>query len=481
MTLVWHIVRKDLRHTWMFAAAALGLLLVCVWNFGRVLQAGRGEQYRFLEVQLSVDILTIAAWGLFCGVLLHAEALPGTRQHWLVRPIRWQHLLGAKSLLIAALLIVPVALLHCALLASRGFPPLEHLAPIAWNSSLLVIVCVLPAAVLASISRNLQQLILWLLGTAGGVLLIRQFITGFPDDLRWVTNSVAVLLGVTSGIAFLIWQYSSRRTGAGRVVVIAVCLILATLEYWPIRTWYAVQRAASPTRVTDDTAQIRVHEPGLGWNPFRIEGFIGRANTLEVPVRIEGLPAGATVELNGYSSFSIRSGTEQLRHGAISNSPNLTKGQIFILINPDFAGRHRTDPIDIDIAAELTVYAAPVHRSMPVEGDVVVPNLGRCRNGVSEGGLLIDCQAVFGLRSRLRGYWANGVPAANSPQVLSEVEDRSPLTIIPVLHPISLLRGHFGAQSGYEGKAIVLAFQTPIAHVQRKIELRGIRLSEITD
>ena len=103
MTLVWHILRKDLRHAWIYAAAALCLLLLNQWRFSGILSAGRGWQIKIVNTLFPVDALLVVSWGLLCGALVLTESIPGVRQYWLARPIRWQSLLGAKTLLLSLL------------------------------------------------------------------------------------------------------------------------------------------------------------------------------------------------------------------------------------------------------------------------------------------------------------------------------------------------------------------------------------------
>lgn len=78
MTLVWHMLRKDLRHSWIYLAAALSLLLLSasalfgslfsLWN-ARI--TGNGSQGIF-------ELLQTAAWSLLSGVLILAEPLPAS-------------------------------------------------------------------------------------------------------------------------------------------------------------------------------------------------------------------------------------------------------------------------------------------------------------------------------------------------------------------------------------------------------------------
>jgi hypothetical protein len=147
MALIWHILRKDLRHTWVYAAVGLGLLLVSAWNFSRLLAAERMAQFSLINIQVPVDALLLVAWGLLSGVLVLAETIPGVRQHWLARPVRWQDLLCAKALLLVLVAALPLIVVHLSLVVSRGFSLGEHALAVSWNALLTVLACTLAIAV----------------------------------------------------------------------------------------------------------------------------------------------------------------------------------------------------------------------------------------------------------------------------------------------------------------------------------------------
>lgn len=466
----------------MYAFVALSLLVVYGWNYIRALHATRVGHQTILNLQIPIEILPVVAWVLLCGILVHSEALPGTRPYWLVRPLRWQDLACAKSLLLTLLVAVPLWFVQMAFVASSGFSPWENAGAVFWNSILTGLVCLLPVAVLTSISRNIGELIFWILGIATGVIVIHQFVTGFPDGLRWVTNAVTIVTGVFGGIAILVWQYATRRTRAGHVAVISLSLLLASFEFWPHRLWYAIQRAASPAVVSEQTAQLHADMAQMVWHPQSFTGARPRLKpSFEIPLRIEGLQEGWTVALNGWSAIRVQAGTERLQQVDIYSPPlwlgNRDSQKTILELNPDFARSHQHDAIDIDLTFELTIYTAPKYQPIPINGDSFVPELGRCRSDASDA-LFIDCHFVLGAGSHVRGFWAKGIPAKGSPQVLTLDEDRSPVLLTPTLHPISFLIGGFSARSSYEGKDIVIESQRPIAHVQRKVELRGIQITK---
>ena len=482
MTLVWHILRKDLRHTWVFAAISAILLLVFAaksyYSFG-----WRPHLLRFLlPTHFLFEIALISAWALYCGVLLHAEALPGPRPYWLTRPMRWEDLLRAKCLLLLAVVAAPVSIVHIWLVVLHGFPLLQNLGAIVWNALLLGTVYMLQAAVVASITRNLQQMILWILAVSTATLALRQVYWWHSEHIQWLPNAVAVVITVTAGTAILIWQYASRRTLAGRIVVILYFCVLASVEFWPVQGWYAVQRAMSPTHVEDDLARLNVDQSLLTWHRFRTAEDRTMSSTLTIPLRIDGLPNQWSVELNGFSGLRVTAGGETVSDAVISTPAQLhgegLERSIELAISPNFADRHARRPVDISIAAELSIYGPAEQFQMGVDETATIPGLGRCQSQAVDV-LTIDCQSVFEVRSRAVGRWTIQAEEREAIIVLTQAESRSPIRLVPSLYPISFSRGGFGARSNFSNGRISISLRKPMAHVQRKIELRGIRLADI--
>jgi hypothetical protein len=483
MTLVWHILRKDFRHTWMYSAAAAALLLIFVATFQVAVRMRIDSMLSLFRLQNPINYVLVASWALLCGAVIHAEALPGHRPYWLTRPVRWQHLLRAKSLLLIALVAVPMAGVHFWMIASRGLPVLEELGALVWNALLLAIVCLVPVAVVASVTRNLQQLILCILGITGGIVALR-LVQSYPNDsqLLWVPTAVSVVAGTAAGVAILVWQYATRNSKAGRIAAIAYFLALASLELWPTSVWYALQRAASPVTVDQTVGRLTPIESGLTWHRFRSAESRTLSGTLEIPLRVEGLPEGWSVELNTWSHLRIVAGDETVRESALSARPHLLGAGLdrsfSVGLSPAFADRNSHHAMDVSITSELTLYGPAQQFDMDVQDEKTIPGLGRCRSQTGEM-LSIACESVFESNSRATADWTTGTPGKPPLTLMRQAESRVPFRLIPTMHPLALSVGGFGAKSDYSNGRIVISTRKPMAYVQRTIDLHGIRLDQI--
>jgi hypothetical protein len=110
MKLMLHIVRKDLRRLRWYLAAWLAVVAAryaigyaVIW--GSVIS---GDTFRWLEVVVgAMGAGEVIAMFFVTALLVQGDALVGSRQFWLTRPISGWRLLGAKILGAVLLLLAP--------------------------------------------------------------------------------------------------------------------------------------------------------------------------------------------------------------------------------------------------------------------------------------------------------------------------------------------------------------------------------------
>jgi hypothetical protein len=143
--------------------------LAASWWINLQILAGRTG---YIDLQ-GADAVALAALALFTAMLFLAGPRPGPR------PIRSRDLLLGKALTLGLTAVLPFALTHWATVALRGFPLQEHALELTWNAVLMVASCAAPIAALASVSRNLQSVVLMLL--AGLVVTYGPYVRYAPD------------------------------------------------------------------------------------------------------------------------------------------------------------------------------------------------------------------------------------------------------------------------------------------------------------
>lgn len=457
-----HIVTKDLRQAWPYGAAALAVLLINTANFAHVLATRGSEQAAALTVQLPLDWLLAITWALYYGVVLLGDTIPGTRQHWISRPIHWQSLLAAKLLLLL-IFALPVAAAHLAQLSLRGFPLADHAAPVIANAFWLVFAGLLPVATLASLCRNLQQLALWILALAAGILAVQQWDPALTTALQGVVNDVTVAAAILACTAILIWQYATRRTAPARIATVVLAATIATLPHWPAALWRKL------IHTKDNPTNLAISPP-IEWN----------GEHLHIPVQVNGLAPKSLLRRtdwlirassNSASTTEIRTGdTHELVHD----------GALWISTPAGFLSGHATEPVTVDITGEFTVFSPPSHQSVPSKGDQFLPGIGRCQ-GWADKLQIIECQSVLGAANRLEivPVWRIGDEPNAKTSSLASSSEQAPIGLLPHLHPIALLSGDVFVNWSAKYPEIHLRTRAPIAHIQRSLQLRGVKLVDL--
>ena len=459
-----HIVGKDLRQAWPYGAAALAVLIVNTANFARVLATRGTEQAAALAIQLPLDWLLAITWALYYGVVLLGDTIPGTRQHWISRPLRWQSLLAAKLLLLP-IFALPVAAAHLVQLSLRGFPLADHSAPVIANAFWLVFAGLLPVATLASLCRNLQQLALWILALAAGVLAVQQWDPALPAAIQGVVNDVTVAAAILACMAILLWQYATRRTTPARIATVALALVIATLPHWPAALWRTL------THTADNPATL-AFRPSIDWNgdklriPFLLRNFSPKTFFARHDWHIR-LSTGNTATTDVEPNDSYEPG----RRGALQ----LSTPSGFLTV-------HATEFINVDIIGEFNVFSELRHESVPSEGERFLPGIGRCQSWVDRM-QIIDCQSVLGAANRLEIIPLRAIGDQMDPQkstALALSGEQSPWGLVPQIHPIALLSGDLPVNRQKEDSSeVLLRINTPIARIQRSLQLRGVRLVDL--
>lgn len=427
MNLVLHVVRKDLRQSWALLAATFALWILTTWTMA----TPRQQRSLFVDV----DTAVLVAWMIATGILWQREPLPGQRAYWFARPVPWQDLLQAKWLVVTVAIFLPILATHAVILAAKGLPVASNLPALIGNAMMIVALYILPVAVLAAISRNLQQLILWVLGIfATGILAAQTHYWSL--ETYAVASTVTNAINIVALLAILIWQYRTRATRAGRIAVIVLTLFLRTLPGWvPDSAWFSLQRAFSPA-----------HAVQLAVEPGSMPG-----QTLSI--RFAGLGPGETAVIT-----SIHGATAFLPPRPITDTGPR-----------EVTFRH---PLHSSATAELTVYGPPLTIPSAIGDSIEIPGFGQCRSW-SDGYLRILCDGAATFAGRLDAQWSAGAPTPESPSVLSYTPHRSALD--PVLTPVALAAGGSASSSVYSKGRVFYSLRKPIARVQRRIELTGIR------
>jgi hypothetical protein len=303
---VLHIVRKDLARLRWWLVAWLGVLLLPVlFGFDLLvrgpLPGNDGSMDRINSALLGLEGLVVYVLTI---LLIQEDAIVGTRQFWLTRPITSGQLLAAKALGAIAIFGAMPVVVSAPWWWWCGFG-LREMSIAALESCALAALVAIPAALVAVLTDSLARALLWTMVLIAAIPVTGEFFTAAiraamtPADFPGLAVSRAVLAVAAIAGEFLlvvVAKYYLRQRGRWLALAgIAVVLTLASATAWP---WSIVGRNESreinPERARGVNVRFGAAKPGdLG-------GAIGgqtelRWQTLEVDVVATGAPRDENV------------------------------------------------------------------------------------------------------------------------------------------------------------------------------------------
>ena len=306
MSLVWHMVRKDLRRlgwplgAWLALILAQTLLVVSDPGTMRV-NVTAYEGFSYFTTTWGVIIgavgFILAAW------LVMEDSLVGTQAFWRTRPIHGARLLAAKSLGAVVMFgVFPVAVLTPVWLAC-GFSIGEW----AWSASDLVVqnaIISLAAFALACVTATSGQFLVRWVGAAVLLSTYFSYVQGAFSQANGETGMgvmesrfwLLVALLFLSPLAMLLHQFLTRRTGRSAAILgVGLLLMLPVKWMWnwdisPLVLKFASRNQAQAATV-DPEVKFEVKNTWAG--------------------EITGVPAGAYLRLDSArGTFWLKDRTE---------------------------------------------------------------------------------------------------------------------------------------------------------------------------
>ena len=284
-----HIFRKDARR-FAYEICVLAVL-TCAWAWAHI-----APDLRATYANLAGAILTLGWWYLIAR-LVHEEPLTGDRQFWITRPYSRLSLVAAKTLFIVAFVNVPLLLGGFAILGAAGYRPLAYLPNFLWMQLTFTMIALLVPGALASLTRNLAQFVLTILGLCIGVMALSAI--GGPINTgplyqsrgpAWTADLLPLSIGLASLCMLLLQLRRRDRLISASVGIALVVLVLFADSdlHWRIGT--TVQ---SRMFRQDGTASAAVNISVAGVEPdSKRPDRTGAA--LAVPLRIRNIPEGET-------------------------------------------------------------------------------------------------------------------------------------------------------------------------------------------
>jgi len=247
MKLILHLVRKDLARLrwWLVAWAGVLLLPILVGADFITHDPFRTADWNLPNVLHGFEALEVFVGYLLVLVLIEEDAVVGTRQFWLTRPISGGRLFAAKALgaiVILAGMPILVSLpwwLWCGLDA-------RAIAIAAAETCALAAIIATPAALVAVMTDSLARALLWTLVLVAvvlaGILFFGIVVTSLADRSwfrsLWLSRDVVIVGALVVELAVIVAaQFVWRRRAillAAFVVLAGATLLLASRAPWQL-------------------------------------------------------------------------------------------------------------------------------------------------------------------------------------------------------------------------------------------------------
>jgi hypothetical protein len=434
MNQVLNIFRIDTRRFWpeILLSLVIMTVLVCVYPLqwsGPPVTLWASDNARNLELEMLVRglaVLVMASWAILIARVIHAESLVGERQFWLTRPYEWKKLLAAKLLFLLIFLYLPLLVAQYALLAEAGLASSASLSGLFFNLFLVTGIVVLPLITIATVTTNFFAMAITLLGVVLALfgVIVALFVHTEFGNTAWALMFLAIgdpfssrqaatigshhaqpwiaLLLLTVCGAVVVLQYSLRRTGVSRAILLALPVVLgvaAVVAHQRTLSGQALMDRMYPALAAGSTAPVQFSFAPSDHSPF----YVSRGKSpvgITIPIRVSGIADGVaifaenervTIEAADGYSWSTEV-TDYNPQRFVATSRGTSSG---FYIPREVYDRFKSSPVTLRVTFGITQLQATrsEHIAMPTR-DVAVPGFGVC-GGPYVGYGLIKCRSAL--------------------------------------------------------------------------------------
>jgi hypothetical protein len=336
------------------------------------------------SVNRAIDILQLLlplVWWAVVAHIVHGEPLAGDRQFWLTRPYSRWRLFGAKLLFCAAFLLVPFLISDLVIVAATGFSPVKLFPALVQRQFVLGGALLIPAFLVAAMTRSMRQFILTLLGLGIAFTLLIPIVGSQPGNYvldrlaghsglqSWLDDhGFIVWCAVTLG--FLVWLYAARRVPIARAIAIAGAALFLGSNAIPSRAFVPPPPAARHPEVAPVfAAQRRVTTRGY---PTKTQ--------IDLPIELTGRARDLLDWQLGFITITPAEGpawTSRWNY-AVASARNDNDDAIELYLDPPDYERLSRGPVRVDAILGVTLY--DLVETVPVrhmDEWTVVPGIGR--------------------------------------------------------------------------------------------------------
>lgn len=418
--MIWHIFKKDLRLLWLFGvvAAILQFAIVAVHLKLGVFE----EQPVFSSLLLLLESIMYFGVAVLVATLVHEDSIVGSRQDWLVRPIRRRDLLAAKLLFLLFAVQLPMLLAAIIGGLANGFPlPASLFAALSQNVYFLI-GFTLPIFAFVSLTGSIAEalgsavvlVVAYILGTEALILPTSRSPLGPTSGtgMAWIPLTWRFAVYFVAALAILVLQYFRRATRASRLVLAATVVICLLTELVPWNAVFAWQKATAPAPRVADSIEVRF-DPTPGHFQPTAEGSAARSaaifrpvrrnevnedTVLHIPLVFRGIPSGSILKIDRIVARLTAPNTTREQTISVIGDPggfevpnddqNASEPQLvneILHVRGNSYTRLKDTSVTLELDYSATLLNLSSTRSIPADnGDLRIDGLGHCETRLND-------------------------------------------------------------------------------------------------
>jgi hypothetical protein len=421
--MVWHIFKKDWKLMWRSAAAVVALQLAYAFI---QLEGEFGKGNPVLdEFHTMLMFLWLIAGMIWVVMLVHQDALPGTKQDWLTRPIRRTDVLVAKVMFAA--LVVQGSMVAGDLLQGlgSGFPLGQSLRAAMARAVIGFIAITIPALVIGALTQSIADAMILSAVFGFGIFVFtimaialgggyeHQFDPTNASGVEWIPNLLRFLMVLVGGAIVMLAQYRTRKTRRGRIVMAAILLLMLCSQAIPWKPVFALEKKLS-------TQPSVGNEIGLAWQPHTVQTdnpisadrpefgmVVGNHNPnddvrLLLPVSVEGLPTDSVLkednaemvltDAGGKRLYAVDGGPIEIRREGSQSAPIAYDQAVKVPAQVYQDNKDRS--VQVETTYSMTLFKLSESYSMTVGGDQLISASGHCESKINVAATAVEVRCM---------------------------------------------------------------------------------------
>jgi len=319
---------------------------------------------------------------------IHDESLVGDRQFWVTRPYDWKKLAAAKILTALLFIHVPLFIAQVAILERSGFRAALHVRELLLVQLQIFWVLDVAAALVAAVTSNIVQILLWLVGVAVFIAGLASLAEAVPNETMPIPGDAPGYLAGAAWVALcavvLLIQFRRRKVWIARLVIfaaaLALVLVIVASPYALLvaRAYPELPPGASPPLIL----RVATHPRAEGSKPYE-PGEREKEVSLTFPT------SSSVIERNTFALIEGVRVTIESASGETSKSrwhtedwefwPGDTEFDVPVSVERRFFDRNRDAPVKVHFSFAMRAYRETgIHEVIARAGEFPVEGVGTC-------------------------------------------------------------------------------------------------------